>query len=34
VPEDIDAAKYLIEFGLHGTDLDSLIAIKEQDDNR
>lgn len=34
VPCNIDTAKALIEFGLHGTDLDSLIAINESDDDR
>ncbi len=34
VPDQIDSAKYLIDFGLHGTDIDALIAINEKDDNR
>ncbi|CAF1011878.1 unnamed protein product, partial [Brachionus calyciflorus] len=34
VSPDIDVTKYLIEFGLRGTDLDSLIAINENDNNR
>ncbi len=34
VSPSIDTTKYLIDFGLRGTDLDSLIAIKEADDNR
>lgn len=34
VPDQIDSAKYLIEFGLRGTDIDALIAISEKDDNR
>lgn len=34
VSPNIDTTKYLIDFGLRGTDLDSLIAIKDQDDNR
>ena len=34
VSSSLDATKYLIDFGLRGTDLDSLIAIKEDDDNR
>lgn len=31
---NIDTTKYLIDFGLRGTDLDSLAAIKEDDDNK
>ena len=34
VSPNIDTTKYLIEFGLRGTDLDSLAAIKDNDDNR
>ncbi|RNA26743.1 neuroblastoma-amplified sequence, partial [Brachionus plicatilis] len=34
VSPNIDTTKLLIEFGLHGTDLDSMIAINETDDNR
>jgi len=34
VSPNIDFTKYLIEFGLRGTDIDSLVAIKDDDDNR
>ena len=34
VPEHIDSAKNLIDFGLRGTDIDALIAIKDKDDNQ
>lgn len=34
VSPNIDTTKFLIEFGLHGTDLDSMIALNESDDNR
>ncbi len=34
VSSNIDTTKYLIDFGLRGTDLESLLAIKENDDNR
>ena len=33
VSSNIDTTKYLIDFGLRGTDLESLIAIKENDDH-
>lgn len=33
VPLDIDTAKFLIDFGLHGTDIDAIQAIKDKDDN-
>lgn len=34
VSADIDTTKYLIDFGLRGTDVDSLIAIANEDDNK
>ena len=34
VPSNLETTKSLIEFGLSGTDLDALIAIKEVDDNK
>jgi hypothetical protein len=34
VSVNIETTKYLIEFGLCGTDLDSLIAINQHDDNK
>lgn len=34
VSENIDYTKFLIEFGLRGTGIDSLMAIKSDDDNR
>lgn len=34
ISPNIDTTKLLLDFGLHGTDLDSIIAISETDDNR
>jgi hypothetical protein len=34
ISPNIDTTKYLIEFGLRGTDIDSLIAINHTDDNK
>lgn len=34
VSPNIDTTKSLIDFGLHGTDLDSIIAVKKYDDNK
>jgi hypothetical protein len=33
VPTNIDDVKYLIDFGLRGTDIDSLIEINHVDNN-
>jgi hypothetical protein len=34
VSPNIDTTKFLIDFGLHGTDMDSLIAINHEDNNK
>ena len=34
IPLDIDAARELLQYGLHGTDLESLIAIEEGDSGK
>ncbi len=34
VSSNIDTTKYLINFGLRGTDIDSLLYLQENDDNR
>ena len=34
ISPNIDTTKYLLDFGLQGTDLDILLAIKEKDDNK
>ena len=31
---NLDTTKALIDFGLHGTDIDSLMAIQDHDDNK
>lgn len=32
VPENVDAAKELLQYGLKGTDLEALIAIGDRED--
>ena len=34
ISPNIDTTKYLIDFGLHGTDLDSVISLNDKDDDK